>query len=143
VQFGNIEIISLKLPDVSLFMFFAAGDSQDTSKIMSQTSAAAKQGSSSSSIRDTDMEDVDKFVESLKYEDSQSQDVEEPESQNFKDSQSLDYKESENLLGNVNNLKIFFLHIRFFHLTLYIPMVNRSFNLTVLLNFARVKYNRM
>jgi hypothetical protein len=61
---------------------------------MSQTSAAAKQGSSRSNIRDTDMEDVDKFVESLKYKDSQSQDGEEPEPQNFKDSQSLGYKES-------------------------------------------------
>ncbi len=49
------------------------------------------------------MEDVDKFVDSLKYEESQSQDVEEPESQNFKDSQSLDYKESENLIGKKNN----------------------------------------
>jgi hypothetical protein len=140
VQFGSIEIISLKLLDVSLFTFFAAGDSQDTSK--SQASAAAKQGCSSSNIRDTDMEDVDKFVESLKYEDSQSQESE-SESQNFKDSQSLDYKESENLLGNENNLKIFFLHIRFFHVTFNILMVNRSFNLTVLLNFARVKYSRI
>ncbi len=97
MQFGNIEIISLFH---SLFMFFAAGDSQDT-----QTSAAAK-GSSSTNTRDPDMEDVDKFVESLKYEDSQSQDVED-----FKDSQSL---ESENLLGNENNLKIFSYILGFF-----------------------------
>ncbi len=134
VQFGSIDIISLKLLDVSLFTFFEAGDSQDTSK--SQASATAKQGCSSSNIRDTDMEDVDNFVESLKYEDSQSQESE-SESQNFKDSQSLDFKECENLLGNENNLKIFSLHISFFHVTFNILMVNRSFNLTVLLNFAK------
>jgi glucose-6-phosphate 1-dehydrogenase len=96
MQFGNIEINSL----FHCLCFFAAGDSQDT---QTQTSAAAK---GSSSTRDPDMEDVDKFVESLKYEDSQSQDEED-----FKDSQAL---ESENLLGNENNLKIFFYILGFF-----------------------------
>jgi hypothetical protein len=118
-------------------MFFAAGDSQDT-----QTSAAAKQGSSSTNTRDTDMEDVDKFVDSLKYKESQSQDVEEPESQNFKVSQSLDYKESENLLGNKNNRKIFSYILGFSCNSLH-PWVNRSFNLMVLLNFSRVNYSRI
>ncbi len=95
MQFGNIAIIFL----FHCLCFFAAGDSQDT-----QTSAAAK-GSSSTNTRDPDMEDVDKFVASLKY-DSQSQDVED-----FKDSQ---YLESENLLGNENNLKIFSYILGFF-----------------------------